>query len=121
MRDFDYETITYYFDSDGDNTAQTINSSGGVLFKLEISHLNAAQSWIQLYDESGAITVGTTVAKLSFVIEKSDATEYKYREIDFGAYGLTFQTSIKYACTTTATGNTDPTAGLIINAVFANR
>ena len=119
-RDFDFETVTYFFDSDGDNSVQTINGSDGRLFMLEISHINAIQSWIQLFDTSGTITPGSTTPKFSFVIEKSDATEYKYRPIYFGPEGVLFKNSIKYACTTTPEGSTNPTAGLIINAVFAD-
>ena len=120
MRDFDFEKISPYINLDGDNTAQTINSSDGLLFMLEIQNKNSAQAWVQLFDESSAINVGTTVSKLGFVIEKSDGTEWKSRIIYFGSYGLPFQNSIKYACTTTIDGSGDPANGLIINAIYAN-
>ena len=109
---------TPYFDSDGDNTVKTIKSSGGVLYFLEVSNTNSADAYIQLFDESGAITVGSTTPALSLVVPAGvgalDGAMDK-----FWAPGLAFDNSIKYACTTTATGNGDPSVGLVVNAGFA--
>jgi hypothetical protein len=106
-----------YFDADGDNTAQTIKGSAGSLHSLCVLNVNAADAFIQLFDESGAITVGTTAPKQSYLVPKGDGTFY-------GAFGavftmpLNFANSIKYACTTTPTGSGDPATGLIVNASY---
>lgn len=106
-----------YFDSDGDNTAQTIKSSSGRLYFLEVSNPNSADAYLQLYDTAAAITVGTTVPNLSFLVPAGDGTRDGAMD-KFFEPPLAFANSIKYACTLTATGSGDPTTGLIVNAGF---
>ena len=109
---------TTYFDSDGDNAAQTIKSSAGVLHFLEVSNANTVDAYIQLYDESGAITVGTTVPALSLLVP-AGAGSLDGAMDKFWIPGMAFTNSIKYACTTTATGSGDPATGLVVNAGYA--
>lgn len=106
-----------YFDGDGDNTAQTIKGSAGSLHSLCVLNVNAVDCFIQLFDESGSITVGTTAPKQVFLVPKGDGTSYGA----FGGWGampLKFTNSIKYACTTTPTGSGDPTTGLVVSASY---
>jgi len=113
------DASTPYFDSDGDNTAQTIKNSAGYLASLVVTNPNAAEAWIQLFDESGAISVGTTTPKQSFPIPADDGTNSGVFGIVFeGVFGMRFSNTIKYACTTTATGSGDPTVGLVVNAGY---
>lgn len=104
--------ITPHFDADGDNTAQQVKGSAGSLYFLEVSNPNPTGAFIQLYDEAGAITVGTTTPKLSLFVPGNGAMDKTF------TVPVAFANSIKYACTTTATGAGDPTTGLVVNAGY---
>ena len=102
---------TPFFDDDGDNTVQTIKDSAGILQFLEVQNPNNnSDAYIQLFDEAGTITVGTTAPKLSLLVPRNGAMD-KF-------FNINFANSIKYACTTTVTGSGDPTVGLIVNGGF---
>ena len=106
------------FDSDGDNTAQQCKASAGRLYGFEVSNINNADAFIQFFDlATGSVTVGTTTPKLSFLIPKGDATNRGASDKTF-VIPITFATAITYACTTTATGNGDPSTGLIVNLLY---
>lgn len=121
MRDTDWQLLTAVFDSDGDNTVQTLLATHGCLSRIEVANPNTTVAFLQLFDESGTITVGTTTPKMSILIPKaSGENDYGSKFINFGFPGLPFKNSIKYACTTTLTGNGDPASGLIVNAVIYN-
>ena len=103
-----------YFDADGDNSAQAAQARGGRLQSMEVSNPSRADAFIQLFDAlTGDVTVGTTTPTLSFFVPRSGAMDK-----DFGV-GIEFSIGIAYACTTTATGNTDPSTGLVINMAIA--
>lgn len=102
---------TPYFDSDADNTAQTIKASGGYLYALEVQNPNATACYLQLFDHASP-TVGTTAPVQSYYIPGSGAMDKCF------AVPVEFTTAIKYAATTTATGAIDPAVGLILNATF---
>lgn len=108
------------FDSDGDNTAQAAKAAPGSLHHLEVSGIDAVDSFFQIFDLLAAdVTVGTTTPKLSYLVPAGNATVRGVVSLDFGESGLRFDTGITYACTTTATGNTDPTTGLNVNLVMS--
>jgi len=111
-----YDTL---FDSDGDNTNQQIKASGGRLFGMEISNPNSVDAYLQLFDAASAdITVGTTTPKQSYLIPAGDGTLDGAFDITFTPDWMHFHTAIFYACTTTATGNGDPSTGLVCNFWF---
>jgi len=121
MRDYDWGQLQPIFDADGDNTAQTFLATDGCLCRIEVANPNAAVAFLQLFDETGTITVGTTTPKMSILIPKGDGSgNYGSKFINFGRPGLPFGASIKYACTTTPTGSGDPTVGLTVNAIIYN-
>lgn len=100
-------------DANVDNTAQECKTSDGYLFGYHVQNPNSSDAWLQLYDaESGDVTVGTTTPKLSLVVPASGAIEA------FLPDRVRFGTAITYAATTTATGGTDPTTGLVANLFF---
>lgn len=103
---------TLHFDSSGDNTVQTIKASAGKVYSLEVQNPNTSDAYIQLFDEAGAITVGTTVPKQSYFVPAGGAMDKTF------TVPLQFANSIKYACTTTPTGGGNPTTGLVVNAGF---
>lgn len=107
-----------HFDSDGDNSVQVIKDGPGELHGLVVHNPNATTAFIQLYDEAGAITVGTTVPKLSFPVSPPAETPAGGPLVLLSPKPIRFHNSIKYACTTTAGGSTDPAAGLTVNALF---
>lgn len=102
---------TPYFDGDADNTVQTIKASGGQLYALEVQNPNATAAYLQLFDASAPV-VGTTTPVQSFYVPASGGMDKSF------AIPIEFGTAIKYACTTTATGNTDPLVGLVLNAAY---
>ena len=110
--------LSTLFDSDGDNTAQSIKASAGRLYFLEVSNPNSADAYLQLFDlATVSVTVGTTAPKLSLFVPAGDGTKDGAMDKVF-PIGITFGTAITYACTTTATGAGDPTTGLIVQAGY---
>lgn len=107
-----------HFDADGDNSAQTIKSTYGRLIFLEVQNPNDTDAYIQLFDESGTVTVGTTTPTLSLLVPAGNGTDDGAMDKLWSLGAPKFLNSIKYACTTTATGSGDPTTGLIINALY---
>lgn len=106
------------FDSDGDNTAQAAKTSAGSLYGLEVSNPNSTDAFIQIFDlATGSVTVGTTTPKLSFFVPAGNGTDDGAMDKSF-VVPIDFGTAITYACTTTATGGTDPTTGLVVNVIF---
>lgn len=108
------------FDADGDNTVQAVKTSAGQLYGLEITNTNAVDAYVQFFDAAtGDVTVGTTTPKLSFLVPAANTSTTiagattKHFDDPVG-----FDVAITYACTTTATGSTDPTIGLICNFLY---
>jgi len=98
------------WDADGDNTAQAVKVTAGNLYHLHIYNPNAAGVFVQLFDlATGSITVGTTAPKFVLFVPASGNTI-----ADFDV-PMSFLTAISYACTTTPTGNGDPTTGLSLS------
>ena len=95
-----------------------IKSTGGRLYYLDLQSKNAADTWVQIYDEAGAITVGTTTAKLSILVPASDGTLYSGRTVEMPVSPIKFDNSIKFACTTSVDGNTAPSSDIIVNALY---
>lgn len=99
---------TLAFDSDGDNTAQSVKASAGSLYGMHIINPNNTVAYIQLFNTAtGSVTVGTTTPVAVFMIPAQDCFT-----LNITAIPITFSTAITYACTTTPTGSGDPTTGL---------
>lgn len=109
-----------HFDSDGDNSAQAVKTSRGWIEYIQVHNPNTAVAYLQLFDAATAsVTVGTTTPLQSYMIPPGDGSTPGAFEVTFGQEsGLAFYTAITYACTTTATGSTDPTTGLVVNVVY---
>ena len=108
-----------FFDSDGDNTAQAIIAKAGELYALEVSNPNNVDGYIQLFDlATGDVTVGATTPKQSFLAPAGDGTQEGGMD-KFWPNGMVFDTAITYACTTTATGGTALSTGLVVNALVS--
>lgn len=109
---------TLVFDADADNTAQSISTTASsTLVSLHVINSNTTPAYVQLFDvAAGSVTVGTTTPDYVIVVPASDGTNPG--ATDLGAVNIQFATAITYACTTTATGNGDPTTGLILSAAY---
>ena len=107
-----------YFDSDGDNSAQTIYAGPGELHALVVHNPNATTHFIQFFDETGTITVGTTTPKFSLPVPPPAETPAGGPLVIAFPAPVRFHNSIKYACTTDDDGNTDPSTGLVVNAFY---
>ena len=107
------------FDSDGDNSAQALKTSAGELHYIHVVKPNSVDTYLQLFDvAAGSVTVGTTTPKLSFLVPAGNGTDAGGFTEQFEAYPVHFEVAITYACTTTATGNGDPTTGLTVNMTY---
>lgn len=96
-------------DTDGDNSAQSVKASAGNLYHIEIYNSNVEDAFVQLFDAAtGDVTVGTTTPKFVLYVPGQGGSVRDYN------IPMSFATAISYACTTTATGNGDPTTGLTI-------
>jgi hypothetical protein len=108
-----------FFDADADNSKQTMKASEGLLYFLEVSNPNTTDAYLQLFDADAAdVTVGSTTPTLSFLIPGGDGTLDGAMD-KFWPPGISFENAIIYACTTTATGSSDPSTGLVLNASLA--
>jgi hypothetical protein len=103
-----------YFDSDWDNTAQALKAAAGTLRSICINNTNGNDCFVQLFNVAAwGVTVWTTTPNYVIPVKANWGTID-----DFGGKWLSFSTAITYACTTTATGNGDPTTGLTISAWY---
>ena len=102
------------FDSDGDNTAQAAKTTPGRVHSLQVYNGSDANAFIQFFDTAVAdVTVGTTTPIQSYFVPVGGAYTSEY------PFAWKFKTAITYACTTTATGNTDPSTGLTVNLLYS--
>jgi len=111
-----------FFDSSVVATVETLKASSGRLYLLEVSNPNVDQDlWLQLFDVSGTVTLGTTTPKQSYLIP---AAVQQGAAVKRGAFDrsfvipLQFDNAIKYAVTTTPAGNGAPGAGVTLNASY---
>lgn len=107
------------FDANGNNTVQTIKAGSGKLHALVVHNPNATTAFIQLFDESGTVTVGTTAPKQSYPVPPPAETPAGGPLVFPLPKPLRFNHSIKYACTTTSNGSSDPSTGLVVNALYS--
>lgn len=82
-------------------TVVTVKSGAGELGAYHCINPNsAAIAYIQVFDTSGAVTLGSTVPVLSLGLPASDGGNLEW------GMGVHFANAIKVAATTTATGST---------------
>jgi hypothetical protein len=94
-------------------TVQTVKSSAGTLGAYYCYNPNSTVAYVQVFDTSGTVTLGTTVAKWTMGIPPGAAANLG---IPMG--GLNFASAIKVATTTTATGSTANSTALNCNFGF---
>ena len=91
-------------------TVKTVRAGNGALAFLSCYNPNAAVAYVQLFDTAGAVTLGTTLPKLSIGVPATQSSSFPI--------GAAFLAGIKAAATTTATGSTAPATALDCNFTF---
>ena len=112
--------LSVKFDSDGDNTAQSVVQTDSRLYGVQCSNINTEDAFIQFFDvASGSVTVGTTAPMFSLLVPAGDGTNRGGND-PLPTIPIEFNTAMTYACTTTPTGNGNPTTGLTVNILYAS-
>ena len=111
---------TAFFDADADNTVQIMKDTPGVLSSLHIINSNdGVDAYIQFFNqEGGGVTLGSDTPYQSYLIPAGAGTLSGAFDRELGDLEIPFDIAISYAVTTTATGSSDPTTGLVLNATF---
>lgn len=92
------------------NTAQAVKASAGKLGGWYIYNPNSTVAYVIVYNvASGSVTVGTTTPKLVLAIPATSAANLEL------VNGITFDTAIAVAATTTGGGSTAPSTALEAN------
>lgn len=97
------------------NAAVAVKTSAGSLYGVNFRNQNASDVFVQLFDLAVAgVTLGTTPPKLAFWVPAGGSWEEKFT----GEGKIAFATAITIAATTTATGNTAPSSGILANIIY---
>lgn len=88
-------------------TVQTVKASAGTLGGIVVYNPNATVAYVQIFDVSGTVTLGTTSPDIIIPVAPTSVAPLS----EF-ARGVNMANAIKLACTTTATGSTAPGTGL---------
>jgi hypothetical protein len=102
---------TPFLDAAQGAAVTTVKSGAGELGAYHCLNPNASAVYVQIFDTSGAVTLGSTVPVLSLGLPASDGGNLEW------TMGIHFANAIKVAATTTATGSTAP--GTAVDCNFA--
>lgn len=106
--------LSTYRETSLSNTAKEVDPNQGKVYAVHIENSNAAKAYLQLYDAAAAnVVVGTTAPKKTLYIPAAGGYDFAW------PVPVDFDTAIAVAATTTATGGTAPSAGLLVNIDFA--
>lgn len=94
-----------------DDTVQTVKNSAGVLTGYFITNPNAAFVYVQIFDVSGVVTVGTTPPTWSIGIPPESSA-------NLAGLRLAFTNAIKIAATTARDNADPPGIGLDVNFAY---
>ena len=96
-----------------DNTAQVCKASRARLYGYFVVNPNTDDAWLHFYNAAAAgVTVGTTTPMLSLWVPGEGGIDEMF------SIPVEFSTALTYAASTTVTGGTDPTAGLVANLYY---
>lgn len=108
---------TYLFkDTGSTNSAAVVKASSGTLYAIYVDNsLNAAASYLKLYDSAGAIVVGTTAPDFIFRIPGLFVGN-----ILIATSGIAFASGLQSATVTAGgtAGTTAPSAAVTIDVVY---
>lgn len=97
-------------------TLQLVKGGRALLDVFEASNINAADAFVQMFDaaSAGDVTLGTTTPTWSLFVPKGDATSRGAADKTL-PMPVSFLYGLVIAATTTATGSSAPTTGLVVN------
>jgi hypothetical protein len=108
-----YENSSFPILMDGlSTTVQTVAGSAATLTAYYCANPNTAAAYVQIFDISGTVTLGSSTPKWSIRIPPNDGAA------NLSMLGLAFVNAIKVAATTTATGSGVPTTPLDCNFAY---
>jgi len=97
------------------NTAVAVKASAGNLYGVAFVNTGGVSAFVQMFDlATGSVTLGTTVPKMVFWVPAGGAWEEKFT----GEAKVSFATAITVAATTTGTGNTAPSTGIMATVIY---
>jgi hypothetical protein len=103
---------TPFLDNAQTTTVTTVKGSAGELGAYHCLNPNSVPAYVQIFDTSGTVTLGTTIPVLSLGLPASDGGNLEW------TIGVHFANAIKVAVTTTATGSTAPATVVDCNFAF---
>lgn len=106
-----------FHDNDVDESVQVMSANPAHIHFLEIQNPNNAAAYLQLFDTTGSVTVGTTVPDLSIYIAPNGGAGSGQTVVE-PAYGFQFKNGVKYAMTTTVGGSTGPSNHGVLNSGY---
>jgi hypothetical protein len=101
-----------FLDNAQSTTVTTVKGSAGELGAYHCLNPNSAPAYVQIFDTSGTVILGTTIPVLSLGLPASDGGNLEW------TIGVHFANAIKVAVTTTATGSTAPGTAVDCNFAF---
>ena len=97
----------------GPSTVTAVKASAGRVHGYHVYNSNTTDAFLHFYDiASGSVTVGTSTRLRTLWIPAGGAIDSLF------AVPITFGTAISTAATTTITGSTTPTTGLLVDVDF---
>ena len=103
---------TPFLDNGQSTTVVTVKSSAGELGAYHCLNPNTSAAYVQIFDISGTVTLGTTTPVLSLGLPATSGGNLEW------ANGIHFANAIKVAATTTATGLTATSTAVDCNFVY---
>lgn len=104
-----------YFNNALSTTVQTVKASAGTLVFFEASNANTSDAFLQVFDVSGTVTLGTTTPTQSYLLPAGASSTLRGGVERVFVGPVNFANAIKIAATTTPTGNTAPSTALTVN------
>lgn len=94
-------------------TKAAVKTSRGRVYGFHINNTNGSDAFVQLYDsDADGVTVGTTTPTLTLTLKASSALTQTFNP------PIEFNAALTVAATTTVTGSTDPTTGLLVQILY---
>lgn len=93
-------------------TTATVSSAAGKFGGFMFSNVNSTPAYIQVFDTTGAVTLGTTTPTFVIPIPANATAANGAAAVHEFSVGIAIANGIKVAATTTATGSTTVTTGL---------
>lgn len=95
------------------NTATAVATGKSRIYGIHVQNPNTADAWLHLYDvATSGVTVGTTTPKTSYWVPGGAGIDERW------SVPGEYNTAMTVAASTTATGGTAPSTGLVVNIFY---